>query len=76
MRWNSGYAMIERALKLRHAIDLFLVNYGYTGEGTDISPDILTPQVWIDLDHFLTILNPLKELTKRMEGRANKAGLD
>ncbi|KAJ6438013.1 ATP-dependent DNA helicase pfh1 [Purpureocillium lavendulum] len=76
IRWNSAYAMIERALKLRHAIDLFFLNYSYTGEGYDISQDILTPQDWIDLDHFLTILKPFKELTKRMEGRANKAGLE
>ncbi|OAQ60845.1 transposase-like protein [Purpureocillium lilacinum] len=76
IRWNSAYAMIARALKLRHAIDLFFLNYSYTGEGYDISQDILTPQDWIDLDHFLTILKPFKELTKRMEGRGNKAGLE
>ncbi|RYC77076.1 hypothetical protein BFJ63_vAg20049, partial [Fusarium oxysporum f. sp. narcissi] len=27
IRWNSVYSMIERALKLRHAIDLFFLNY-------------------------------------------------
>jgi hypothetical protein len=26
IRWNSVYSMIERALKLRHAIDLFFLN--------------------------------------------------
>lgn len=74
IRWNSAYAMIERALKLRHAIDLFFLNYNYNGDGYDISQDILTPQDWIDLGHFLSILKPFKDLTKRMEGRANKAG--
>ncbi|EGU72377.1 hypothetical protein FOXB_17114, partial [Fusarium oxysporum f. sp. conglutinans Fo5176] len=29
---------------------------------------------WVDLDHFLNILKPFKDLTKRMEGRANRAG--
>jgi hypothetical protein len=75
IRWNSVYSMIERALKLRHAIDLFFLNYRHVGaEGYDISQDILTPQDWADLDHFLNILKPFKDLTKRMEGRANKAG--
>ncbi|KAM5354606.1 hypothetical protein ACJ41O_001253 [Fusarium nematophilum] len=75
IRWNSVYSMIERALKLRHAIDLFFLNYSHVdAEGYDISQDILTPQDWVDLDHFLNIPKPFKDLTKRMEGRANKAG--
>ncbi|RKK93257.1 hypothetical protein BFJ68_g15625 [Fusarium oxysporum] len=75
IRWNSVYSMIERALKLRHAIDLFFLNYSHVdAEGYDISQGLLTPQDWIDLDHFFSILKPFKDLTKRMEGRANKAG--
>ncbi|OBS17246.1 hypothetical protein FPOA_26615 [Fusarium poae] len=75
IRWNSVYSMIERALKLRHAIDLFFLNYRrIVAEGYDISQDILTLQDWVDLDHFLNILKPFKDLTKRMEGRANKSG--
>jgi hypothetical protein len=42
----------------------------------DISQDILTPQDWTDLGHFLNILKPFKDLTKRMEGRANNAGIE
>ncbi|PNP38143.1 hypothetical protein TGAMA5MH_09947 [Trichoderma gamsii] len=76
IRWNSAYAMIERALKLRHAIDLFFLNYNHTGKEYNISQDMLTPQDWIDLKHFLDILKPFKDLMKRMEGRANKAGLE
>ncbi|KAM4058487.1 transposase-like protein [Hirsutella rhossiliensis] len=33
IRWNSAYAMIQRAVKLRHAIDLFFLNYCYGGVG-------------------------------------------
>ena len=76
IRWNSAYTMIERALKLRHAIDLFSLNYKHQGDGYDISQDLLTPQDWVDLDHFVGVLNPFKDLTKRMEGRADKAGLE
>ncbi|KJZ68349.1 hypothetical protein HIM_12258 [Hirsutella minnesotensis 3608] len=76
IRWNSAYAMIQRAVKLHHAIDLFFPNYCYSGVGYDISQDVLTPQDWIDLHHFLDILRPFKDLTKRMEGRAIKAGLE
>ncbi|KAF6518123.1 hypothetical protein HZS61_002201 [Fusarium oxysporum f. sp. conglutinans] len=74
IRWNSVYTMIERALTLRHAIDLFFLHYSHVGEGYDISGDNLTPQDWIDLGHFHAILKPFKDLTKRMEGRANKVG--
>lgn len=74
IRWNSVYAMIERALKLRHAIDLFFLHYSHVGEGYDISGDTLTPQDWVDLGHFHASLKPFKDLTKRMEGRANKVG--
>ncbi|KAM0664390.1 hypothetical protein ACQRIU_006972 [Beauveria bassiana] len=68
--------MIERALKLRHAIDLFFLHYKHQGDGYDISKDLLTPQDWVDLDHFIGVLKPFKDLTKRMEGRADKAGLE
>ncbi|KAF6515444.1 hypothetical protein HZS61_005350 [Fusarium oxysporum f. sp. conglutinans] len=74
IRWNSVHAMIERALKLRHAIDLFFLHYSHVGEGYDISGDNLIPQDWVDLGHFHAIIKPFKDLTKRMEGRANKIG--
>jgi hypothetical protein len=74
IRWNSVYAMIERALKLRHAIDLFFLHYSHVGEGYDISGDNLNPQDWVDLGHFHAILKPFKDLIQRMEGRANKIG--
>jgi hypothetical protein len=76
IRWNSVYAMIERGLKLRHAIDLFFLHYNHSGEGYDISQDIITPRDWADLEQFFNVLKPFKDLTKRMEGRANKAGLE
>lgn len=76
VRWNSVYAMIERALKLHHAIDLFFLHYHPSGEGYDISRDVLTPRDWADLEHFFNVLKPFKDLTKRMEGRANRAGLE
>jgi hypothetical protein len=76
VRWNSVYAMIERALKLRNAIDLFFLHYNHSGEGYDISQDAITQRDWTNLEHFFNILKPFKDLTKRMEGRANKAGLE
>ena len=76
IRWNSVYDMIERALKLRHAIDLFFLHYDHSGEGYDISQDVIIPRDWADLEQFFDVLKPFKDLTKRMEGRANKAGLE
>jgi hypothetical protein len=77
IRWNSVYKMVKRALKLRNAIDLFFHNYRYPANGEyDISQDELSQQDWIDLQHFLDILRPFHSLTKRMEGRANRPGLE
>ncbi|KAM4059221.1 poly(ADP-ribose) polymerase catalytic domain-containing protein [Hirsutella rhossiliensis] len=43
IRWNSAYAMIQRAVKLRHAIDLFFLNYCYGGVGfADDHPDVVS----------------------------------
>lgn len=68
--------MIERALKLRHTIDLFFLHCHSSGEGYDISQDEITPRDWADLEQFFNVLKLFKDLTKRMEGRANKAGLE
>lgn len=54
IRWNSVYRMIERALKLRDAIDLFFLNYEYDDEDIDISQDKLEKQDWIDLSISMT----------------------
>ena len=76
IRWNSVYRMIERALKLRDAVDLFFLNYDYDDEDIDISQELLEKQDWIDLKDFYYVLKPFRDLTKWMEGRASKAGLD
>jgi hypothetical protein len=78
IRWNSVYKMIKRALQLRNAIDLFFYNYRHPTDdrGYNISEDELSHQDWTDLQHFLDILKPFHDLTKRMEGRANRPGLE
>jgi hypothetical protein len=78
IRWNSVYKMIKRAFRLRNAIDLFFHNYRHPADdrGYDILEDELSQQDWIDLQHFLDILKPFHDLTKRMEGRANRPGLE
>ena len=75
LAYGSDKAIL--ALKLRDAIDLFFLHWEPTSDNdVDISKDRLGKQDWIDFKHFYNILKPFKDLTKRMEGRASKAGLE
>jgi hypothetical protein len=78
VRWNSTYAMIKRGLKLRDAIDLYYKRYKGPSSSTeyDISQDELSPEDWAILQRFCNLLRPFKEMTKRIEGNANKAGYE
>ncbi len=77
IRWNSIYYMIKRALKLRNAIDLYHLRWRKPSgkeNAYDLSQDKLTERDWTDLEHFFHLLRPLKKLTKKMQGNANKTG--
>jgi hypothetical protein len=81
-RWNSLYAMIERALKLRDRIDRFCIDNAEAMHGptstkkaqTDnekarlLKNDTLTADDWLALTEIMAILKPFYDLTKRGEG--------
>lgn len=69
-RWNSTLSMVERALRLKPAIDLFSAR---TQEERDLKKrllkeDILTTEDWRVLTEIRDILQPFKELTLYFEG--------
>ncbi|KAK1917077.1 hypothetical protein P3342_001659 [Pyrenophora teres f. teres] len=72
-RWNSYFDCFERAIKLAPAI-----NAGYlrrlTGQNRPAAPqwmrsDGLTAADWAVVTDYIEVLRPLKECTKRFEGR-------
>lgn len=65
-----------RALKLRNAINLFFLYYNHSIGRYDISQDAITQRDWTNLEHFVNILKPFRDLTKRIEVRASQAGFE
>ena len=59
-RWNSAYLMVERVVKLKRAIQLYLSDH-------DNLPTI-TANEWQICERFLHILKPFFDLTKEMSG--------
>lgn len=71
IRWNSTFAMIQRALRLELAIDRYCRQWRpTTGEGYSLKKDILDQQDWEELRHFEELLQPFNRATKRVEGNA------
>jgi hypothetical protein len=64
-------------LKLRNAVDLYLHRWRKPKDqhhGYDLSHDPLTETDWAELQLYVNLLKPFKNLTKHMEGIANKLG--
>ena len=68
VRWNSTYLMIERAIKLRHAINSFCY------ETEEMATDQLSLDDWADLAKVMEILEPFWELTVQLQGCVSKYG--
>jgi hypothetical protein len=66
-RWNSSYAMIHRALKLRLRIENLVMKFR-----DELEDDTLSEADWQQLTDMELILQPFQEVTKRLEGRATE----
>jgi hypothetical protein len=64
-RWNSTYSAIERGLKLKRAIQLFLIDFQ-----RELPNDLLQEEDWDILKEVCDALAPFYYITKRLEGRA------
>ena len=62
IRWNSTCDMLERAFKLKDAIDLYQAAY-FTDEEEPTQHDYLTSDDWQELRHLLDLLQPLKTVS-------------
>jgi hypothetical protein len=64
-RWNSTYLSIHRGLKLKRAIQLFLLDFHQP-----LQKDLLTEDDWAQLKAIHEALEPFYRVTKRLEGGA------
>jgi hypothetical protein len=86
-RWNSLYAMIERAIKLRDRIDRFCIDNSDQMHGSRqekvktledrehlLRNDVLDADDWRVLAETMSILEKFMKLTKRAEGTESGGG--
>jgi len=68
IRWNSSYDMIERAMKLRDAIELYQTHFRSIGDCDRLPPsDCLDAEDWSELERLLEVLLPLKNASLRLQ---------
>merc|ERR1712070_546067 len=68
IRWNSSCDMIERAIKLRDAIELYQTHFRSRGDCDRLSAsDCLDAGDWSDLERLLEVLLPLKSASLRLQ---------
>lgn len=60
VRWNSTFDMIDRALKLKEAIELYAQHYR-NDKDNSTADDILTSEDWLELHELHELLLPFKE---------------
>ena len=70
IKWNSTCDMLERAFKLKDAIELYQAHYK-GGEDEPLEDDVLTNDDWLELRELLDLLLPLKavSLTLQSDGK-------
>ena len=74
IRWNSTYSMIQRALDLKEALDIYALKLRVSTDEYDqetYQSDYLTEDEWAALRIIKEQLEPLFYLTKSLEGNAD-----
>jgi len=62
IRWNSAHDMLERAFKLKDAIDLYQSHHRQTAEDP-LDDDVLTADDWQELSLLRQLLAPMKKMS-------------
>ena len=67
IRWNSTCDMIDRAIKLRNALDLY--QHAFREDANEpVVDDALTNDDWLELKELLALLQPLKQTSLFIQG--------
>jgi hypothetical protein len=66
VRWQSDHDMIERALRLRDAIELYCSHFSSDTEHS-LRSDTLTHEDWLELRDVLQLLSPIKRASKAVQ---------
>lgn len=66
IRWNSTCDMLERAFKLKDAIELYQQEYK-DDKDEPLDEDLLTTNDWQELGQLLLLLKPLKTCSKAVQ---------
>jgi hypothetical protein len=71
-KWNSAYIMIDRIIKKRINVNIYIVNSIYEIDKNKIVPikDRLTDEDWLILSEIHEILKSFYNQTKRFQSRA------
>lgn len=68
IRWNSSCNMIQRAIKLRDAIELYQTHFRSLGDCDRLSAsDCLYGGDWLELERLLQVLLPLRSASLRLQ---------
>lgn len=67
IRWNSDLEMIERALKLRDALQLYQDHYANDDSDPLDHEDCLSSEDWNELNELKELLQPLKDASIRCQ---------
>lgn len=81
VRWNSTYYMLERALELQRAIDLFQRYYKPTQKEKEEAPysitaDAVTDEDWTEVRRFLKLLRRFVTATIHLQGNSEDEGFE
>ncbi|KAI7722283.1 hypothetical protein KC353_g629, partial [Hortaea werneckii] len=68
IRWNSSCDMIERAMKLRDALELYQTHFRSLSDSDRLSSsDCLDAADWSEMERLLEVLSPLKHASLRLQ---------
>ena len=81
VRWNSTYYMLQRALELQRAIDLFQRYYKPSQKEKEEAPysvtaDAIRDEDWTEVRQFLKLLRPFVTATIHLQGNSEDEGFE